>query len=439
MTTGGVIAIAAVIAIVAFVMARDRAVHDSRVGTAGTSSGALIAEGIHARHIDPRTLDRASIAGTITDDHHAPIAHARVCAVADSADISTELTREPRCADSDDAGRYALPVWLAADYAVTAMAWLVLPDRFHPDGDRRRTSFPLAAGEHRAGVDLVLHAGGVEITGTVADVSGGPIAHARVHAQLADSNTQLPVIEADDAGKFSIWTRPGSLEVIATADGYARGTQSGRAPGTFALLLVPESTFAGTVVDAKTNEPIAGVAVEVEGGDGGSWASPNTIEHRDITDEHGAFRATRLSPGRYTATARSAHGFGRSAGSTQVGLAQHVDGVVIKLHAAVQVQGKIVVAGKTDPHKRGCTDGSIDLHDEKHDRDLSARIEPDGRAIVMASCLATTWFALRAKGTSHTRSIRTWSSRTRMSAGSSGRSSRARRSAARSSPIRVNR
>ena len=40
--------------------------------------------------------------------------------------------------------------------------------------------FPLAAGEDKSGVDVELTHGGAEITGTVVDVSGGPIAHAEV-------------------------------------------------------------------------------------------------------------------------------------------------------------------------------------------------------------------------------------------------------------------
>src|SRR5207302_6384307 len=135
------------------------------------------------------------------------------------------LLRDPRCAFSDDRGHYRIGELFAAEIRVAAMAKPYIPAEYHPDGDRHRTTFELRAGEHRGGVDLVLAKGGVEITGTVADITGGPIAHAfvRAHEGGWSSDGDFPALETDEAGKFSLWVRPGEVEVKAVADGYAEG------------------------------------------------------------------------------------------------------------------------------------------------------------------------------------------------------------------------
>src|SRR5262249_24934744 len=150
------------------------------------------------------------------------------------------------------------------------------PEMFHPGGDRQETSFFLAAGERKTGVDIVLRKGGVEITGTVSDVTGGPIAHADVsahHQGWGDGGSDFaPPVGPDSSGKFSLWVKPGEVSVNASAEGYAEGSDSGRAPGTFEILLTPESSLAGVVIDAKTGQPVAGVAVIVNDGEWG-WES----------------------------------------------------------------------------------------------------------------------------------------------------------------------
>jgi len=76
----------------------------------------------------------------------------------------------------------------------------------------------------------------------------------------------------------------------------------------------------------------------------------------DITDDQGAFRISRLEPGRYNLHAKSPHGLGESAGSTLVGLGEHVEGVTVKLHAGMQVSGTVVL-----PNKQLCEKPSVGL------------------------------------------------------------------------------
>jgi hypothetical protein len=302
-------------------------------GSGSTGSGI----GTASQRIDPRTLPRGSIAGTIRDDRGAPIAKARVCTSFDAPALSSQQTRDPICVLADDRGAYRLDKLLAARYFVDAMAPKYTPASSGEAGIR------LAPGEARTGVDLVLGRGGVEVAGTVVDVSGGPIGHAHVWGQSAGSATYFA--ETDDQGKFSLWLKAGRATFYAVADGYAMVREDGQAPDTIELQLTPESSIAGIVVDATTGEPRAGVGVDAVSLE----MSRYTQNGSDITDESGHFKISRLLPSRFTLAVRSESGYGRSEGSVLVGLGQQVDGVVIKLHRAYRLSGKIVVAGTKQP------------------------------------------------------------------------------------------
>lgn len=130
---------------------------------------------------------QGSIAGTIRDEAKAPIAAARVCADASSANLASAVTQAPICATSDGNGRYELRNLIAADYEVHAAARQFRPAVFQPTPGSPRRAFPLAAGESRTGVDLILRRGGVEITGVVLDLGGGPIPRERRSATSRSS------------------------------------------------------------------------------------------------------------------------------------------------------------------------------------------------------------------------------------------------------------
>ncbi len=73
---------------------------------------------------------------------------------------------------------------------------------------------------------------------------------------------------------------------------------------TLAAALAPSASFgdapaalSGSVVDAATGRPLAGIAVEIAGQDG---REPRTV----VTDKHGFFVVLGLDPHRYLVTAR---------------------------------------------------------------------------------------------------------------------------------------
>lgn len=143
--------------------AHDRANRATSGAASRAGSSTILAT---ERRPDPHAAPRASIAGTVTDEHGAAIAHARVCVDATSADLPAQDVRDPTCVDTNDRGGYAIDGLLAARYEVTAMARTYRPAVYHSAGEHGATGFVVAAGEHKTGIDLVLRAGGAEISGS---------------------------------------------------------------------------------------------------------------------------------------------------------------------------------------------------------------------------------------------------------------------------------
>lgn len=341
-------------------------VAETPVGSGSARTGSALAPApvtVTQPRPDPSRVQRGSIAGRITaDDTRQPIAGARVCARGASRDYASEVMREPTCAQTDATGAYAIGNLLPAQYEVSAAARPYRPEMFHPGGSKKVTSFPLRAGEAKTGVDLAMRGGGVEITGTVSDLTGGPIAKARVW-------TERPYVatESDDKGQFTLWVKKGQNGVTAAADGYSDSEEYVYAPGKVEILLTPESSLSGTVVDGTSNQPVEGARVTL-----GDWSEADTT----FSDAAGKFRIPRISPGRPSVTARTDRGYGRTEGSVLVGLGQHVEGVVVKLYPAARLEATIVIAG-SDP-KKVCEHPRASLREEAAQRWVTLRAEPDG-------------------------------------------------------------
>ena len=315
-----------------------------------------------ARASDPRTRTRAAISGVVRDPARAPIAHAQVCADMWTNDVPLADSREPTCVETDAAGRYRIGDLIPTDtYTAVASARQFVPVE--------HAEFALAAGETRRDVDFVLARGGGELTGVVSSVTGETIAGAHVRAWRGERQFSGPLTVADEHGRFALWVGPGQLTAGATAEGYTETTVDARAPGTVALVLSPESSISGMVVDAGTHLPVEGVHVALLQEDG-NWAS----EQFDVSDAQGAFRIARLTPLHYVVEAIAAHGRGRSR-SLAVGFGQHIDGVVIELARAQRVEGRVVTAGDD---KRGCPGAAVTLVDDAHGRALEAEGGSDG-------------------------------------------------------------
>ena len=169
---------------------------------------------------------------------------------------------------------------------------------------------------------------------------------------------------ADARGVFALWVSPGPVAILAAADGYAGGATSGHAPGRFEIALTPASSIAGMIVDAS-GRPVEGASVEAVG----DWLE------LDISDAEGRFELDRLRPRRYELIAHTDQGYGRSEGSTMVGVGQHVAGVIVRLSPAHAIQGTVVIAGSQRP----CPDAQLGLEDAVPNRaSFHGDRQPDG-------------------------------------------------------------
>ncbi len=319
---------------------------------------------------DPRGLARASIAGVVREADGAPIAGAQVCTAWSGKGITDDDGHEPRCARSDATGAYLLDELVPATHRPAASAPGHLP-RVWLDPRDRRPRLELAAGERKAGVDFVLERGGVPVSGVVEDVSGGPVAGAvvGVHGQRY-WGALTSITHTDDAGRFTVWTEPGTVTIAASAEGYTDGTAQAAAPAArVTLYLTPESTLAGVVVTADDRRPVAGAIVDAQAWMSGAGSATTR------TDDAGRFRLTRLAPGRYKPTATGDGWYGEPRESVLLGLGQSVDGVEIVVAAAFAVRGQVLIDGAPPTP---CADGDVWLTDRATGRDASAELLADG-------------------------------------------------------------
>ncbi|HWO26411.1 MAG TPA: carboxypeptidase regulatory-like domain-containing protein [Kofleriaceae bacterium] len=345
LAAGLALAVLAALAIVRCARDRSDDAGEGRLGSgAGGAGGASAAGGA-----DPRAQARGSIAGTVRSESGAPIANAVVCTSVLEDEIASVLARELPCAKTDARGAYVIDGALPGLYKVAAMARGHVPGMHHPGGDPERTVVELGPGARATGIDVVLRAGGAEVTGVITDVTGGPIAQARVEVDSARTET-------DAAGRYSLWVEPGSVWVSASASGYASASRHGSAPGTLSLALVPESTLSGIVVDTA-GAPVAGALVFAEP-TGPNGATPPS----EVSTVDGRFSIMGATPGTYEVTAWSTRGYGRTDRTTYVGFGAHVSGVTVTLHRAFTITGTVMAEA------RPCVHAELWVESD-HDRD----------------------------------------------------------------------
>ena len=204
--------------------------------------------------------------------------------------------------------------------------------------------------------------GGAELAGLVKDVTGGPIARAKIVVTSAAGG--VATVASDERGGFRVAATPGKVTVRATADGYAAGGASASVPDVAVeVLLTPESVLQGRVVLAGTDTPVEGARVEVGRDDERVVAT---------SDAEGRFRLRGLAPGRYKPTATTAGGRGTTRASVLLGLAETED-VEIAIHAALTLRGRVV-----GPDGKGCAGAAVTLASRANGDERRARADGAG-------------------------------------------------------------
>jgi hypothetical protein len=250
-----------------------------------------------------------------------------------------------QCGQTDAEGRFALR-------AEPAAGSLLVSARNHVP-----RQWPLTArsdAELAEPLVITLELGGVELSGTVVDATGGAIAGALVAAE------SVPSVEAvasrrvegalarlhaatlsDSSGAFRVRVPPGPLVVSAQADAYSRASLRLEPPfSDVTLVLAPGSEIVGRVRLASTNEPLGHVSV-IAVKKSGQSAEPARAQ----TGVDGAFSLRGLAGGAYEVMVSTPE-WRSSPAFVSVGIGEQSEPLSLFVEPAFTLSGTVLVDGE---------------------------------------------------------------------------------------------
>ncbi|HTV22696.1 MAG TPA: carboxypeptidase-like regulatory domain-containing protein, partial [Polyangiaceae bacterium] len=188
-------------------------------------------------------------------------------------------------------------------------------------------------------VTIRLEPGGVDISGRVADMSGGPVANALVLMRSDAEGRSVSLAFSNEDGRFASTTAAGVVHVEVRADSYAPGVRDVSAPVEGLLIgLVPSSTLIGTVIDAATGRGLEDVEVRATNRDGlrgGPFEA--------VTTADGGFAIEAVPTGGYELVAR-ARGWRSEPRWSHAGLASSSEPIVLEAQPATSLTASVRVA-----------------------------------------------------------------------------------------------
>ncbi len=219
-------------------------------------------------------------------------------------------------------------------------------------------------------VSILLVAGGRTLTGVVTDVSGGPIAGARIDAAKLGGSARPDAAVATSMtgsdGKYTMTVSEGQLLVAARSPDYAaqsRYVDVGASGATADFSLVPGGVIEGVVIDDRSKQPVGGAFV-VARRDRASIMLAEGGMRNAITGPDGRFRLAGLRPGAYELDARAEGRRTRSPTSVGVGVAEQITDVQLLVGRMPVVRGIVIDDDKAPvPNARVATFGDMGSDD----------------------------------------------------------------------------
>ncbi len=306
-----------------------------------------------ARDVNSNVTEPSShkIAGKVRAKDGKPIEGASVCASCVKCNLAF-FDSTPQCVRTGRDGNYVLSDLEPGEYRVSFVA-----KGYTPKAAAGGKVLSLDGKNSVALSDLDgdLEEGGVPISGTVSDVTGGPVVGAIVRAsfeteRVTDGDFVTQSTLSDEGGQFQLWGHPGPVRLVAVAEGYAPVELFRTAPANgVELIVTPSSTIQGRVVSADEGVPVANVHVVAKASIG--------IAQRGASDSAGRFEIRGLRPETYRLRASGAGWLGEYSATITLDLGDTAYDVEVPVHRAVTVRGTLFV----DNERRPCTWGHVSL------------------------------------------------------------------------------
>ncbi len=223
----------------------------------------------------------------------------------------------------------------------------------------------LEPGGQRTDLELEIEPGGERVTGSIADIGGGPIQGAFVSATRLDRGRLLDVrrpafaaVSGTD-GQYRLSLEAGTYELVVAHDDYAshrRTVDVARPANREDFRLAPGSVLEGRVLVAGSEAPVSGALVTISGGFGETRATgiASTIaEQFDlrgvVSDREGRFRFAGVGSGSVELAARAAGYASVQPVDLDLRIAEHVSDLVVWVEPAPTVSGHVVAKGDGAP------------------------------------------------------------------------------------------
>ena len=258
--------------------------------------------------------------------------------------LSESSPARPIVARADASGKFQLDGLLAGTIRVSAAAPGFVPS-VSPEID-------LQAGSDET-IDLVLERGGHSVSGTIRDITGGPIASA--HVRLTPVTGMLTTVQArsfsaisSDDGRFATNAIDGVYVLAAHHSDYVSSSRRVELRGGNSALdleLVPGAAVEGVVRIAGSGEPAAGAVVEYRNETVRRGLAGAMRETRDsgevIADAAGRFRISSAGSGLLSLTAHTERALTSEPVEVPVGIGESVSGVEVFVGEAFRISGTV--------------------------------------------------------------------------------------------------
>ncbi len=328
---------------------------EAEAPTASAPSGAdIVAQKRARRSADEDRWQPVRLVGrVVTAEDEAPIAGALVLLTPKTFEggvAEAGQRAEPVYATTDAGGGFSLPGVPPGRYTIAASAL-----GFISASQRKLT---LRAGAEPPPIALRLPRGGFEVSGTVEDVSGGPVDGALVAVTRVDDQNVLSFDRSpagtlsDDEGRFSLTLASGSYSAAISHPDYVSTSETFdvvAGPRTLRIRMTPGAVVEGTVRVRGSEDAVAGAVVvataEAAVQRSGGFRVRGFGEHRVVTDAQGRFRLAGLPSGIVGFVAQASDHASTETTELSLGIAQTMSDVTIWVEPAFSISGFVVPEG----------------------------------------------------------------------------------------------